>query len=886
MEASGTPIQLSSGEKSGLVTGQQLSDIAVKGRDFASYLVTVPGVVDSGSAGREALTRNALGGIHINGGRDTSALLTIDGVPSIDAGNNGSPEEPNMDSIAEVKIMTSNYQAEYGRNGGGLVTVVTKSGSRDFHGSAYDYYRHESLNANDFFNNRTNTPKSPYRYRITGYSVGGPVFIPKLFNRERNKLFFFFSQELVGSRVNMNPQFINVPTERERNGDYSQSRDVNGALIQIKDPSTGLSFPGNIVPKDRISKMGQSMLNFLPLPNYTDPNPGDLYRRNYRTAASGGWPRRQELARVDYNLSSFQIYYRMLQDFDQRQLPTTQGGWPAGGFNYLLTPVVWSRPGRAHAIHATKIFSPTLVNEVTFSKTFNSVDIWPADESLLDRSRMGNPPQWFKDPQPTSAWIPALTFGGVPVNTANTTLEPRLPTSLPNTAYIVTENVSKVWKSHNIKAGIYLERNSKLQGATTNIRGIFNFARDTNNPYDSGHGYANALLGNFQSYSEANNQPVGDYLFWGIEWFVQDNWRVTQKLTLDFGLRFYHMPPTDDYGKALGTFDPRFYDRSKAPVLYSPALDANRKRVAMNPLTGALAAPPLIGLFVPGSGDFNNGSRGAGQDGYPLSLYTSPWLGLGPRFGFAYDVFGNGKTALRGGFGMFKDRVTGNTIYNSAGNPPYTSTPTLFYGNLDTFAQNQGALGPSALTGIYGKHALPNIMNFSFAVQQQIGTMTVDASYVGSLGRHLSVQRNINPIPMYGQLDPKNMDPTQPTVALQDNFLRPYMGYGNLNMREFTGTSNYHSLQTSANRRFTKGLQFGVSYTWSKVLTVSSGDNGGLSSYFPERAMELRACELRPAAHVRVQLHLRRTETGEDHRIEAGGVGDWTTGRSAASPRS
>ena len=184
---------MASGERSGLVTGQQINDIAVKGRDFASYLITVPGIIDSSSQGREAMARNALGGIHINGSRSSSVLMIVDGMAAMDAGNNGVPGEPNLDAIAEVKIMTSNFQAEYGRNAGGTITVITRSGSREFHGSAYNHYRHESLNANDFFNNRTGTPKAPDRYRITGYSLGGPVLLPKTgFNEDRDKLYFFF----------------------------------------------------------------------------------------------------------------------------------------------------------------------------------------------------------------------------------------------------------------------------------------------------------------------------------------------------------------------------------------------------------------------------------------------------------------------------------------------------------------------------------------------------------------------------------------------------------------------------------------------------------------------------------------------------------------------
>lgn len=837
VQAQTTPVQVASGERSGLVTGEQLNDIAVKGRDFASYLVTIPGIVDTGSQGREAMARNALGGIHINGGRETSVLMMVDGMPSMDAGNNGVPDEPNMDAIAEVKILTTNYQAEYGRNAGGLITVITKSGSKDFHGSAYDYYRHESLNANDFFNNRTGTAKAPYRYRITGYSIGGPVLLPKSsFNRDRTKLFFFFSQELVGSRNNWAPVFINVPTALERSGDFSKSFDVSGALIPVKDPTTGKQFSNNMITKDRINGLGQAMLNFLPLPNYTDPDPANLYRRNYRTVPSGGWPRRQEVLRVDYNITqSFQVFYRLLEDFNQLLLQTSSGGWPAGSVNYVLTPVLWDRPARAQAVHATNILSPSLANEVTFTRAFNGVKSSPTNTSVLDRSLMGNPPQWFPDTAAGSNWIPGLTFGNVPVNTANTTLESRLPVSLPDPGYTATENLTKVWNSHNLKAGIYVERNNKRQAATSNTRGVFNFQRDTNNPLDSGNGYANALLGNFYSYSEATNQPEGNYLFWDVEWYLQDNWRVTKRLTLDLGLRVYHTPPTIDRGGALAAFVPGLWDPSKVPALYIPAKDASGKRVAKDPLTGALAPSPLIGLFVPGSGDFSDGSRAAGQ-GIPQGLYTSPYLAFGPRFGFAYDVFGNGKTAVRGGFGIFKDKITGNTIYDASGNPPITYTPTLFYGTLDSFVTSKGVVGPSGTYAMFGNQPLPTVMNFSFAIQHQVRNTVIDVAYVGSLSRHLSVQRNLNAIPMFARFDPKNADPTQSGTPLQDNFLRPYRGYGNINEREFTGTANYHSLQVSANRRFSRGFQFGAAYTWSKVLTVSSGDTGGLSSYFPTRS--------------------------------------------------
>ena len=299
--AEAAALQLASGERSGLVTGTQVNDLALKGRDYLALMLTIPGVVDTVTS-RESSSNTAGAGIYINGARDNTKNITVDGITAMDSGSNGSLTfEPNMDSIAEVRVLSSNYQAEYGRNAGGGILAITKSGSRDFHGSGYDFYRHESLNANDFFNNRSGTAKLPYRYRITGYSLGGPIYIPHVFNTSRNKLFFFWSQEFTGFKQNYGAMFVNTPTALERNGDFSQSFNVNGSLIGIKDPQTGLPFPGNVIPKDRFNSLGLSMLNYYPMPNYTDPDPRNAYRWNYRSVYSGNTPRRNDMVRTDWN---------------------------------------------------------------------------------------------------------------------------------------------------------------------------------------------------------------------------------------------------------------------------------------------------------------------------------------------------------------------------------------------------------------------------------------------------------------------------------------------------------------------------------------------------------------------------------------------------------
>jgi Carboxypeptidase regulatory-like domain len=826
------PVQLASGERSDTITGSQLNDIAVKGRDFVSYLSTLTGIIDT-NASRDAMQRNALSGIHINGGRDSQALLVVDGMPLIDAGNNGAPSEPNMDAIAEVRVLLSNYQAEYGRNGGGTVTVISKTGTRNFHGSAYDYYRHESLNANNFFNNATLTPIAPYRYRMTGWSLGGPMFTPVKRDALRNKVFFFFSQELIGSRVNNPLKFQTMPSDLERKGNFSQSFNVNGALISVKDPLTKAQFPGNIIPANRFDPIGQAILNFYPLPNYTDPNPSKRYSYNYRAQFSGGWPRRQNLGRLDASPTpTIQLYYRVMDDYSDLLSPW--GNWVNGSVNYDLTPISWDRPARTHTLHATKIFSPTMVDEMTVGKSFNGVYIKPEDPSLVERSRMGNPPQLFKDAVGQPDWLPGIGFGGTPSNTVNSSLAQQLPEGLPNTAYMFSNNLSKVWNKHQLKAGIYLERNHKLQPATVPYRGTYSFSNDGNNPGNTGHGFANALIGNFDTYQESNIWPIGSYLFWSAEWYVQDNWRVSRRLTLDYGMRFYHLPATADLNHTAATLDPRLYDPKQAPVLYRSGKDSSGATVAVNPLTGATAPAVYVGQFVPGVGNTADGARIAGIGGYAPGLYTTPSIAFGPRIGFAWDVFGNAKTSVRGGFGMFKDRVQGNIIYNASGNAPVTTTPTIYYGNFATLLQaasagvTSGVAGPTAITQVYGNQPLPTIMNFSFGIQRQLGATVLDVAYAGSLNRHLPLTINLNPIPMFARFQPQN-------AGLTDNFLRPYQGYANVTSTQFIGTTNYNSLQASLRRRMSHGLQFGASYTFSKNLGTASADGDGISSYFSPR---------------------------------------------------
>lgn len=830
-----TPVQTESSERAGLVSSDQLMNVAMKGRDFFGMLPTMTGVVDTASSREVVSTSGAANGVHINGGRDTSINVSVDGMSVLDTGSNGSVHtQPSMDAVSEVKVLTSNYQAEYGRNSSGSINAIIKNGTQEFHGSGYWFYRHESLNANNYFLNRSGAAKPPYRINDAGGTLGGPVYIPGRFNRNKDKLFFFFSQEYVTRRLYPGAQKVTTPTALEREGNFSQTFNEGGDLIEITDPTTGMPFPGNIIPADRINPLGQKILNFLPLPNYTDPEPDLRYASNYFTNLTGKNPRRESIIRLDYNVTEkLRAYIRGIHNKEELNYP--YGSWIAGDVNYDLVNTRRRNRGMGGIVNLTYTISPSLVNEFSLGATTRGIVFNPVDKSKVARSLMGDIGQWYPAANESGA-IPNVYFGEDVANPITPAIG-NIPYKNENPLYTFVDNISKIAGRHTVKAGIYIERQRKDEVGSPNTRGEFHFDSDSNNPLDSGYSFSNALLGNFMSYSEGSYRPYSMYRYTQVEAYVQDNWKVAPRLTLDYGVRIYHAPPMHDIRNAVTTFDPSQYDPAAAAVLIRPGEDANGNRVGVDPRTGATFPSPYIGLFVPGSGDYAPGMAVGGLNGFPDGLFTTRAISLAPRFGFAYDPTGSGRTSIRGGFGMFYDRPQGNVAMGTNGQPPVAYTPVLYYGNLDTFLQSQGAVGPGTITAVQtGRQPLPRVMNFSLTVQRELGFGTVlDIGYVGSLGRHLLDSRNINAIPMFSRFDPANADPTT-GKPLPDDFLRPYQGMGDIEVTGFGSSSNYNSLQVSVNRRMSRGLQYGVAYTFSKALGTGSADMDSVSAYFPARA--------------------------------------------------
>jgi hypothetical protein len=435
-----------------------------------------------------------------------------------------------------------------------------------------------------------------------------------------------------------------------------------------------------------------------------------------------------------------------------------------------------------------------------------------------------------------------MTFGSVP-NYANPSQQNGTPYYNANPITSIVENVSKVAGTHTLKLGLYWERARKAEYPNINRHGAIAFDKDSNNPIDSNYAYANALLGVYDSYTEPTAYPIGQYRTMTTEWYAQDNWHVTRRLTLDLGLRFSHYVPQIDSYNQLSTFVPSMYDAKQAPVLLRPAFDSTNTKVALDPLTGKMYTQGLIGTYVPGVGNPAVGMAQGGKNGFPDGLYTVPAVVMAPRFGFAYDLFGNGRTALRGGAGVFYDRIQGNVSSYEISNPPTIYTPTVYYGWLNQLSQavSNGTLAPSSsMYSVFGKQHVPSVYNYSLGIQRQLGRSTVvDVSYAGSVSRHLLWLRNINAVPFRArhlEVHPENRDPTAPTKALATNFIRPYLGLGDINAWEFGGTASYNSLQASLSRRLARSLQFSASYTFSKVLGTASSDTEKVSNILPPRS--------------------------------------------------
>ena len=526
-------VQTVSSERGGTITRRQIETLQSMGRDPVEFVMLLPGVVSTGGYTASLQVPQGLREFNVNGGRANNKNFTLDGVAAMNTSTNQAASvAPSLDSVEEIQVQLSNYQAEFGRSAGPSINLITRSGTNKFHGSAYFYLRNEAFNATDYFSNFRGIGKQRYRFRTQGFTVGGPAYVPKVLERTKDKLFFFFA--LSQQPVALPPPLhqLTVPTEPERRGDFSQTVDQQGRAVSIRDPLAGAPFPGNRVPANRVNPLGAQLLSFLPLPNTVD----ERRRWNYeKTGLQYRQPRTEQTLKIDYNITPrFTLSGRYIQNANDVITDYVS--------NFSVTNSRLARPGKNFSLRSVQTITPQLVNEVTFGYNRLHTDTVPdkeADLTILQRKTHGIQLGQLNPGSNPDGLIPNLNFGAL-VSGQNPPRIGQVYAQQLIGGYSVAENLSRLSGKHTMKLGVYYER-SGTQDLAGNVAfaGSLNFAVDQVNPNESGYPYANAVLGNFQSYQEVSQRRRNDFLYNNVEWYAQDNWRVHRKLTLDMGLRMY-----------------------------------------------------------------------------------------------------------------------------------------------------------------------------------------------------------------------------------------------------------------------------------------------------------------------------------------------------------
>jgi hypothetical protein len=832
-------VQSRSAERSFSVDSTAITNLAVNGRSPLALTRLAPGIANAPADGSNL-------NFMVNGSRGGVHNLTVDGVGNMDTGNNGMSGNVNLDAVEEFKLLTNSYQAEYGRSSGAQVSVVTKSGGRDYHGSGYWYRRHEGMNANSWINNRDrgraldSNPasrvglKAINRQSDIGYTIGGPMPLGG-YNRDRNRLFFFFAQEYQQRFVPPpDPRRVKVPTAREQLGDFSESVDNTGRPFPyIRDYTTGLPCSaadtrgcfqdGGVlgrIPQNRLYAPGLAILAIYPDPN----DSGAGY--NFSSQEAAELDRREDIVRLDWQASSaWRVYGRYFNNTNN----AGQGLGPYLWGDVPVTTVSDIRPVYSYAFSATGVLSPSLFLEVTWGTVRNDIFIHDAD-GTWNRTDLGLSSLPLLDESAVhDDYPPRFIFGG------RSGLEPRVMSANSpfynfNQNYDFVMNLTKVWGRHTSKVGFYAQRSKKDQSGFAPHNAQIQFTDNPSNPFDTGYSFANAAIGVFDFYEQANTRPIGQYRYWNVEWFLQDNWKVNNRLTLDYGLRFYWVQPQYDQALLGSNFVPELFDQSQAVRLFQPAI-VNGTRVAFDPVTGQSLQAAFIGRIVPESGDIANGLRDGESSDVGKYLIRDRGIHYAPRFGLTYDLTGTRDMILRAGGGAFYDRYQGNIAIAEVVNPPHVLTPRITWGRLQDVAPSNTLLAPINLNAMQVNGEVPTTYNFNIGVQKKLPwNMIGDIAYVGSIQNHLIRRINLNAVPYGATFQPQNQDPTIPVSptpggsALPDDFLRPYRGFGNIAQSTFDANANYHGLQTQVDRRFSNRLFLNVNYTWSKALSRQDDD--------------------------------------------------------------
>ena len=782
MVTGATPtVQTETSEISTLINSTQVSQMPLNGRNLVQLVAMQPGV-SSTLTSTLGVGLSGLTSVFVNGNRSSQNNWMIDGADNNDVGSNlALINYVNVDAVSEVKILRSNYSAEFGRSGGAQVNVVTKSGTNAVHGSAFEFLRNDAFDARgpfNFidFNNDGKPDPTPLSYHNFGATAGLPL--------KKDKLFLFWAEEArrirsvrVGGVSN-----TRVPTARQRAGDFSEFSTT------IVDPASGLPFAGNVIPANRIDPLAKALLNRFPDANADPAALGG--NRNFSTSTPQIRNFREELARVDYHLSSnHSLYGRVIFDTIPSEEPFGEIFGPANASFPGVANTKTDNPGRSAVGTWNAILGQHTLNELSYNYSRGAI----LSEITGNAARDAAVPKVFKG-APGDGLLPGISFGsggyggwdffGPYDNTYG--------------SHRIKDTLTRTMGRHAAKFGFLYSYEFKNENSAGGTNGAFNFPGTTNTTFTSaGDAFADFLLGRASSYSEKNIDITSHLRFQMTELFAQDDWKVRPNLTLNLGLRWSYILQPIDTENILTNFDPSLFDRSKAYQISS----AN--------------------LRVLGTGDPLDGLVIAGQNSpYGRRVVESHADTFGPRAGFSWTPFSDSRTAIRGGYGLYFDRtLVGIALQNAFVNPPFafsavfnaagSTVPTLQ--NPAGGAQRNNETLVPGLVAMSPDFQIPRTHQYSIGVQHELPLqINLDAAYVGSQGRNLLWNQQINQTP----------------PGTGTNAARPFLGYGNINFRSTTATSRYDSLQVSLSRHLQGAVQVNANYTLSKVVSDASADRG------------------------------------------------------------
>ncbi len=795
------PVQDSSAQLGRVIESKQISDLALNGRNPINLALIKAGVVGSNF---NAFNPTSLGtSLSINGGQQDGNNVTIDGVSAVRTRGDGQGGPAllgifNADSLQEVQILTSSYPAEYGRAADGQIRFVTKSGSKDFHGTAWYFLRNSALDANSWVRNAANTFDStrpaPFRFNQPGFSLGGPVTIPGKFNTKRDKLFFFVAEEWISFRQEKTGTAI-VPSAAMRTGNFSELLNAANPFfrraITVRDPLNNTPFPNNVIPNSRLSANGMGLLRAYPLPtagfqqgasNWIDsqPNPRDI---------------RKDTVRVDYMLGATRLSFTGTNFYFAEDDPFR------GSFTVANTR--WRRPNRTGAFSVSSTLAPNKVNELTATAANDVVQmtLYPFDGvNRYERSRYGiNFGYLIPGPKRLTDRIPTIDITGF------TSLDgSSKPGNSSGPMVSISDNFTWILNSgHTLKFGAFVGRDTQINAdqIAFNQNGWFTF-RDAGNPATTGNAIANAALGNFDTYFEIGSAADTHVRSNAYELFAQDTWKLRPNLTLELGIRYSYFAPWTAKWNDISNFDPRYFTTAARAVL--------------DPRTGAIIGGDPYNGIVQGGTSYPDSAKGRALGasvpnvqrlfrGVPEGFVNKYYANFAPRFGLAWRL--DSKSVLRVGGGSYKARdfLNNGSLFRNA---PNQDRVDVVNGVVDSPGGRGGSQFPFTLGALALEYNYPTAYHYSVSLQRELPFgIVVDAAYVGKTAVDLYRVRNLN------QLLPGTV---QANPGINVNALRPFYGLGIINYSEQSGRSKYNSFQLSADRRFRNGLGFGVAYTVSK----------------------------------------------------------------------